>query len=216
MYPITNLCDDGDVHRVENGTNILISGPPHTGADELYLSLMAEGVTEGEGVIFITTDKSAKKVLSALSSVTGDESLSNVVIIDARSGYSSPMEHDATVYNVGSPTDLTGIGIRITTAMQYLHQRGFRQIRLGLNSISTLAQFHTANTVFKFLHVLCGRVDATAALGIGFLNRAPTDEDSIDLVSAAYDVHAEFRERDDVTESRVIGLEPELRAWSEA
>ncbi|WP_336359502.1 hypothetical protein [Haladaptatus sp. ZSTT2] len=70
--------------------------------------------------------------------------------------------------------------------------------------------------MFKFLHVLCGRIDATDALGNGLLNRTPTDDDSIDLVAAAYDMHAEYRERDDVTESRVTGLEPELRAWSEA
>lgn len=58
---------------------------------------------------------------------------------------------------IGDPTDLTGLGIQIS---QYLEQWAGtdRQITVYFDSLTVLLQFAELDRIYRFLHVLAGRI----------------------------------------------------------
>lgn len=80
----------------------------------------------------------------------------------ARSAAATPADTSPTsspqfITAIGDPTDLTSLGIQIS---QYLKKWAGtdNQILVYFDSLTSLLQFAELNRVYRFLHVLCGRV----------------------------------------------------------
>ena len=119
------------------------------------------------------------------------------------------------VHHVGSPSDLTGMGIGITESFERLHDAGIDQGRLGLSSLSTMLTYSDKETVFKFCHVLSSRLDAAGFLGFFTIDSSAHDDQTLQVIKQAFDGLVEIREVERGREARVRGLQPGPSEWVE-
>lgn len=198
---------------IEPGTSVLVSGPVHAGQFDLCVDLLTAKATNATGSVVITADQRVDRLVSELELLEGDTGR-RYRIIDARSGQSSgPSAEEGVVATVNSPADLTGIGIELLRSLEELRTLGVGEARLGIDSISTLTQYLDPTVVFKFLHTVVGRCEASGITCIGTLNTPIHDEQELSLFASLFDVHVEIRDGDEGFEVRVLGLDTGPTNW---
>jgi len=194
------------VDSLAPGQTILGVGPPLVGERALGYRFLSRGLDAGEGTVLVTTTQGAAQVREAVASYTGtaDPPLAVVATKDAASG---DTDADLTWYG-SSPADLTGIGIGVTEAMEALADRGHDRVRLVVDSLSPLTVYSDFDRVYRFLHVILGRISSVD--GVAFCHlpaEAPDDESS--AVRGLTDGLLEFREASPQPEYRLQGI-PEV------
>ncbi|WP_332899372.1 RAD55 family ATPase [Haladaptatus sp. CMSO5] len=198
--------------QVSPGTNILIAGPPMSGKQDLALSILAQGATDGEGSVIVSTDRSADSINEEFTKRVPNLNHDSFGIVESRESGGTAKEE--FVHSVASPGDLTGIGIGISQFMQRFNQSGITQTRLALDSISTLLSYVEVRTVFKFCHVLTARLEAVGYLGVFTLDTGAHDEQAVNTIKQVFDGMIELRESDAGIEMRVVGLGGKRTKWT--
>jgi hypothetical protein len=94
------------------------------------------------------------------SFVTANEQTRSVA---ATGNASSALPGNMTIHTTSSPSDLTGLGMRISEQLSDW-QADNNQIVVDFDSLTTLLEYGDKQNVFKFMHVLKGRVDAADAI----------------------------------------------------
>jgi KaiC/GvpD/RAD55 family RecA-like ATPase len=214
MYDVSGVLPGGVLDELPAGTNVAIVGPSMSGKRELALQLLASGYASDEAVLCITTD-SAATVYADLERHVDSLDRDRVGIVDA-SGSEGQNAIDATIENVSSPSDLTGISVGTAKLFQQFEKRGITEIRYGLISISTLLQYLGGKKVFKFLHVYTKRVEETGALGIYTLDDDSHDPQVLNTISGQFDGVIQLRETDaGDLEFRVRGFGRRPTSWQD-
>ena len=168
---------------VPSGTNLLVAGPPLTGKRRLGRQILRRGTADGEGAIVISTRDTATRVQSLFD----DDDLVGVVDCVTERVRSSPTETD-TVRYASSPTDLTGIGIEFTEFLEYFQsERSIARNRVLFDSVTTLLEYSTLQTVFRFLHAVTARVAEVDALGVFVVESSVHDEKTMATVRELFD-----------------------------
>lgn len=196
MYDLADV--DPDV-EVSPGSNLLVAGPPMTGKRSLALDLLAEGTNSGEGAIVVTTKDSAEKVLDDYATRVPELEQYPIGIVDCvtqqRGG--SDVEDSERIKYASSPVDMTGIGIKLSEFLEaFYEQRGIRNNRILLHSISTLLMYSNLQTVFRFLHVFTGRVQSADALGLYVIDETAHDDQTMNTLKQLFDGVIEVEEDD--------------------
>ena len=187
MYDLADVDPDAEITA---GSNLLVAGPPMTGKRRLALDILAEGTTGGDGAIIVTTKDSAEKVLEDYATRVPDLESYPVGVVDCvtqqRGG--SDVEDDERIKYASSPVDMTGIGIKLSEFLEvFYEQRGIRQNRILLHSISTLLMYSNLQTVFRFLHVFTGRVQSADALGLYVIDSTAHDDQTMNTLRQLFD-----------------------------
>jgi hypothetical protein len=200
-----------DAEEIESGTNLLVSGSAMSGKHELVLSLLAAG--EADGSVFVTTRKDAvasERDFERLSK--GSQSEFSVVDCVSRSaGFDRPTETPGRVY-VSDPGDLTGIGIAATKFLRQFYTQDV-PARLGVHSVSTMLMYADVKRVFRFLHVLTGRISSSGFIGVFALDDT-VDEREQSVLRQPFDGVVELRETDEGRELRCRGADVGPRSWT--
>lgn len=172
---------------VPPGTNVLVAGPPLAGKRQLGRQILQRGMADGEGAIVISTQDTAERVRELFgTSVSGDDLFGIVDRVTEHVGQSPP-ETDLVRY-AASPTDMTGIGIEFAEFIEYFHcEHGVQRNRLLLNSITTLLQYTSLQTVFRFLHALTTRVAEVDAVGVAVIESTVHDSETMSTVRELFD-----------------------------
>lgn len=163
------------------GTNLLVTGPPMSGKRDAFVDLLTAGFTDRDAAVAVTTTDTAREVLARLAERVEPVRLRGVDCTRDVAG------DDDRITGVSSPGALTGIGMHVDRHLAELDGEGYRP-RLGLYSASTLLVFADFQPVYRFLHVLTGRVEATGGLGVFVLDSDAHDPQTVSAITTLFDV----------------------------
>ncbi|WP_324663801.1 DUF7504 family protein [Haloarcula sediminis] len=200
---------DLPLSSVEAGTNLLLTGPALEGARELLLRLLL-----GEdGVVIITADTSARKVLGAFEDVGGRVDRERVRVV------SCTQERDDElgdfVSSVGSPGDLTGIGIEYSGQYEQVYARGYDTVRTGIYTLTPLLVYsEDIRPVFRFINTVTSRIRTADGLGICAIDPSAHEEQVVTSIAQPFDGRVDIRKREDAVELRVKGLPDQPGEWT--
>lgn len=105
-----------------------------------------------------------------------------------------------TVRSVSSPGDLTGIGIELGTFFQEWADDG-NELLLCFHTLTTLLQYADLQSVYRFVHVLTGRVRSSGGRAHFHLDPSAHDDRTVNTLLALFDGVA-MRNGDDSWELR--------------
>lgn len=177
------------------GTSVLVSGDASQARERVY-DAVAEGLADGEAAVFISTNKSPRRILEALGERI-DIPAERFAIVDV-SGDGDDGEIDGvSVRAVGSPGDLTGLSLAFAKQLQLLEERGAAtEARVVIDSVSTLLMYADVQTVFRFLHVFTSRLDSAGLFGIFTLQPGMHDEQETNTIRTLFDSEATIEEEE--------------------
>ncbi|QZX98834.1 RAD55 family ATPase [Halobaculum rubrum] len=182
--------------EIEPGSNVLLTGPALSGKRELALDVLAEGTRSGEGAIMVTTKDSADRLLEQFAKREPYEGRPVAVVdtVTRQQGVNDVRESDRIKYT-SSPVDMTGIGIKLSSFLEAFYKdRGIRQNRVMVHSLSTLLMYSDLQTVFRFLHVFTGRIQSVDGLGLYCIDSTAHDDQTMNTLKQLFDGIIETRE----------------------
>lgn len=202
-----------DFDSVAAGTNVLVSGPPMVGKEELVLELLSAG-RQAEHAVAVTPDTDGERLRRRFGDVT-DTDADHLRVVDCTGATGKgSMDDSETVKYVGSPGDLTGIAMGIVKCTRDIGPAVEDGLRLTVLSLSTLLRYANADRMFNFMHTITGRVSAADYLGLATLDPTMHDAATANTLSSLFDVVVELREADDGSrEVRVVGHAGSPRTW---
>jgi KaiC/GvpD/RAD55 family RecA-like ATPase len=199
------------------GRTVLGVGPSLVGERGVGYRFLQRGLAAGEGGIAVTTTKSAAQVQDAVAADAAQPDAPLAVITtDGNAGGgvggNGTGATDELCRSVSSPADLTGLGIAITEAIEILAERGTDRFRLVIDSLSPLAVYNEFQRVYRFLHVVLGRISTVGGTAFCYLP-SNTVEERTGAVRGLADGMLEFREGTDGPEYRLQGLPDAPDEW---
>lgn len=198
---------------VPAGTNLLVSGSPMLGKEEIVLDLLAAGSWQAHAIAVTpsTAGESLRERFQSRHRATAERL--HVVDCTGATGKGS-MDDDERVKYVNSPGDLTGIGVGIVKSTRAVGDDVDEGLRLALLSASTLSRYADAQRVFNFLHTVTGRVSAAGYLGVATMDPTTMDTQAVNTITSLFDGVVELREADDGDrEMRTVGWPDAPRTW---
>jgi len=180
---------DFDNAALAPGTNVLVSGPPLSGKRRLVLEALAHGSAQGEGAIVVTTRDSASRVLSDYEHLVSEPESVDIGIVDCVTKHQGRSARDTDVVKyASSPEDMTGIGIKFSEFVEeFRRQRGLENIRVMVDSLSTLLMYSDVQTVFRFMHVFTSRIENADALGLHVIESTAHDDETMNTLKQLFD-----------------------------
>ena len=200
---------------LEPGSTLLVVGPPMTGKRLLSMRLLAEGFDRGEAAALVSTDSSAPDIRASVADVYG-ESVDSLPfgVVDCVGEMGSRDELGRLDRRVGSPADLTGIGMELTDLMETLYDEHSAEIRVGLLTLTTMSMYASPEQVVRFLHVMSARITEAEGLGVVVAHSDTMEQEHLQQLRSFVDGVVEVRETaDGSSELRVVGLESKSTAW---
>lgn len=202
------------VQSLEPGTNVLIMGPPMSGKYDLVLDLLADGIRQDDATLVISTQDSAPEIRGDMSERVDAEG-AHLGIVDCVSKERGVATEDSQLTQyVSSPGDFTGTGMATSQLLEGFTKQGL-DTRAALHSISQLLMYSEVKTVFRFLHVLTGRISAAGAVGFGTLDADSHEQQTVNTIRQLFDGMIETRVEDDGRELRVRGISGVDPEWRE-
>jgi hypothetical protein len=200
---------DLPLNSVSSGTNLLLAGPTLGGTREVLLRLLLGD----DGVLIITADTSARKVLTAFEGVGGRIDRERVRVV------SCTQERDEDigefVASVGSPGDLTGIGIEYSGQYEQVYARGYDTVRTGIYTLTPLLVYaEDVRPVFRFINTVTSRIRTADGLGICAIDPSAHEDQVVNSIAQPFDARIDVREADDGLELRVKGLPDQPSDWT--
>jgi hypothetical protein len=190
------------------GEAVLLTGPPMTGKRSLALDLLAASFDADDAALVVSTMRPVSEALSTLQTATG-ASPARLRGIDCSRDGSGDQQG---VSSVGSPSDLTGIGMHADRHLGELADAGYRP-RVGLVSVSTMLPLTEFRPVYRFLHVLTGRTTATDSICVVVLDSEAHDDRVVAAFTSLFDQRVQIQDGDDGREVRVQDLSGETGEW---
>lgn len=194
---------------VENGTNIIVTGPALGGVRNLLLRMVLRASPQ-EGTLLVTADQDGETALSAYERLGGDLDFARVGVVDCTEEGHSDEAHN--VRAVGSPSDLTGVGIEFSGLYESLVANGARHVRTGIYTLAPFVMYSDSRAVYRFVHTLTGRIRTADGLGVCAIDPETVDDRALSSLTHAFDGRVELR-RDDRSEVRIQGLPDQPDGW---
>ncbi len=179
--------------------SVLISGPPMSGKYDLFNRLLAKWADDP---ILVSTGRVAEKVRSDYERLTG-VSADDVVVIDCVTHQQGEKPADtATTKYVGSPGDLTEIGIKFTDVVE---SSAGRSRAVGVYSLSELLMYWDPERIYRFTRVMTSQASGQNWPFVGVVGSTTHDEQVIHTLHEPFELVVETRLEDDERQFRVRG-----------
>lgn len=166
--------DDLPLSPVSEGTTFVVAGPGRL-ASRLTEKLVLAGRNHDEGMAIVSTNTGGRAIAADSAHAYPSLDTSRLGVIDATGRRDEETDTDAWIGSVSSPADLTGISIQFSRLYSAFVARDIHRIRTCFDSVSMLLMYTNFNTITRFVHTLCGRIDATD--GVGFFVVDPSMHD---------------------------------------
>ena len=191
------------------GSNLLVSGPPLSGKRRMALEILADGSDRGEGVIVVTTRDSANRLLSDYEALVSDPQSVDIGIVDCVTKHQGRTAQDTDIVKyASSPEDMTGIGIKFSEFVkEFQTERGIENVRVLVDSLSTLLMYSDVQTAFRFMHVFTSRLENADAMGLHTIESTAHDEEALNTLRQLFD-HAVSVEKDGSVSTTVPDVTP--------
>jgi len=203
---------DFPVDTIAGGTNLLVVGPSMSGKYDLVLDLLADGYESDDGAVVVTTQNGPDRVHDELTARVDAGSVSELGVVDC-TGREGRGNDDARIRRVSSPRDLTGIGMASSDLIELFTDRGYRP-RTAFDSLSQLLMYADVKTVFRFLHIFTGRVEAADAVGLYTLDSDAHDDRTAHTIRQLFDGMIRTKTDDDGRAFSVRGLPEADEGWT--
>jgi KaiC/GvpD/RAD55 family RecA-like ATPase len=159
---------------IPRGSIILLSGSPLSGISTITKYISLDALERNEAIIYITTKDTGEKVQRWFSERTSTDGLGIVDCISKSLRLETNIEDTEKVKYVSSAVDLTGISVKYSALLeQFWNIEKYKDIRIIIDSLSTLLMYSHVQTVFRFLHILTGRIRKIEGYGIFTLDKSP-------------------------------------------
>ncbi len=196
---------------VDPGTTLLVTGPSIGGMRELCMELLG---SDDDGVLLVSADLDGPNAIDAYERLNGRFDPARMAVVDC----TQHGETDATrnVCAVGTPSDLTGIGMHYSRLYEELAGAGFEQIRTGLYTLTTILPYvDEIQPVYRFLHSVTGRIRSAGGFGAVAMDPKTQDERVLGSLAQPFDGQLELRRNEDVgtCEIRLRGLPGHENDW---
>lgn len=196
---------DAAIDGVSGGIGILVEGPSISGKEAIVYSLIRQGLDDGEGVVLIPTMETGENVVASYGNTK------NLRVVDCMS---RPLGLDrldsANVKYVNGPGDITGMGV---WTGRLLAEFSGRPVRLCIDSLSTLLMYSSLQLIFRFLHMLNGKVFAAGGLSVGVVDESMHDQKTMASLRQLYKAALELKEGEDACYVRAVRLTPLPTPW---
>jgi hypothetical protein len=100
---------------------------------------------------------------------------------------------EVSTASVSSPGDLTGLGIKLSQCLS-AWEGDANRTTVRFDSLTTLLQFAELKRVFRFVHVLLGRIDSANAVGYFHLDPAAHDDQTLATLRGLFDAVYELED----------------------
>lgn len=210
--------EDVDIRRFDTrdiapGTSILVAGPVMTGKRRFGVDVLSG--SSSRTACIVTTKKSANRVNDSFRAAVEDGDEWDLSIVDCNGSINRARKTaDYTLEQVSSPSDLTGIGIKLSGILQQWHHRGVEDPRVQLHSLSTLLMYTDLKRVYRFVHVVLSRLQRVGAVNVFTLDTSKRDRHQFNKFAQLFDAVIEVRETDDGREFRVRGESFGPKSWT--
>ncbi|PSQ09077.1 hypothetical protein BRC93_13855 [Halobacteriales archaeon QS_5_70_15] len=190
---------------VRAGTNVLIEGAGADGTDRLLDRILVSERGPGEAAVLVSTEEPGPSTRHRLRGADNVGLVSCGAEID-------DVPDGVTASRVGSPGDLTGIGIRFSKIAEAVSGGG--GIRVGVDSLSTLLMYvEDPRSVFRFVHAFAGRIAAVDGLGLFVVDPGIHDDRTLAMLRGPFDSRIQVRTGEHGPELRVSGLAGQGAGW---
>ena len=197
MYDLPESLQTESVRALEPGSSVLVTGPPMSGKRDLALDIIAAGHDDADGLMLISTQKRAARIIRDLERRVGSLDTDRIGIVDCAGGDDRRAIRNISTEHVSTPGDLTGISIGTVKLMRQFRKHGVEDVCHGLVSVSTMLQYMNFPTVFKFLHIYTRRIADSDGLGVFTLDNASHDPQTVNTITGEFDGLVELRTPDD-------------------
>jgi KaiC/GvpD/RAD55 family RecA-like ATPase len=192
------------------GTNVLVTGPALGGVRDLVLRMLLRQHSR-EGVVFLAADTSGVETLRAYEALGGDLDRARVGVVDCTE--EGIDDGDRNIHAVGSPSDLTGVGIEFSSLYEALHENGARRVRTGVYTLAPFAVYASPKPVYRFVHTLTGRIRSADGLGVCAIDPDVVEDRTLSSLAQAFDGRVDLRNAEGETALRVQGLSDQPDGW---
>lgn len=163
-----------DVADIGSASNVLLLGSSFDSvASDICAELLTIERPSEEDVLAVTLMDSPDDWMDDWQKTVGQERPAKTSFVTADDGMRSAaagaggagaaLPGSMTVHTVSNPSDLTGLGMHISEQFSTWQNDG-NHIVLDFDSLTTLLEYAARENVFKFMHVLTGRVDSADAV----------------------------------------------------
>ena len=212
--------DQLPIESIDIGSTVLVAGPALSAAEDLALSMVVEGTTADEGMLFISTNKTVGKLLTACRRIRPDLRPSRIGVVDCTGQDIGTTDSEAAVKYVSTQSDLTGIGMKYSALYESLYQASpGGRVRTGMVSLSSLVMYVDLRDVFRFAQTLANRIDSANGLGVFSIDPSMHDTRAVSTLNQLADVVIEVRDpetdapRPADGDVRVRGLRDQSSEW---
>lgn len=189
---------------VDPDSNILVVGPTLSEKDSIAFDVLARSWSNDAPPFVITTTDSSPAFRSRFAPFVSPPSrVEDVYVIDClESSQSGGSEHPPTC-EVGTPADLTGIGICLSKG--YDRYGGGNRRRVLVDNLSTLLIYSDVERVFRFLSTINGRITQLGDGTVQLLDRDAVDSADEHTLVQLFSTVIEVRNETDATLFRLRG-----------
>lgn len=203
--------------RVPDAANVLLLAPALASSDDrVCADLVRRGPSTDVAALQIDLTRSSADLLSHVSSDPGRSSLRTLKRVSvghpprphadgrpgrggAPTGPRGPPTH-VEVGSVGSAGDLTALGVEITETLTEWDRRPLA-IGFCFHSLTPLFQYADLDRVYRFLHVITGRLSAVGARAHFHLDPNAHDDRTVSTLQTLFDAAVEVAD-DGTVETR--------------
>lgn len=191
-----------DTDRLSTATNILLLSPSlQSVGEQLCAELLSMDRPSEENVLAVSLTDSPDDWLEDWSRYVGQERPAKTSFVTsgeatrsaARGIEAASGPSNVTLHGVSSPADLTGLGMRISEQLAAWKAED-NQIVVDFDSLSILLEYSETQSVFKFMHVLKGRMDAAGAVAHYHMDPGVHDQQVVSTFTSLMDAVIEVDE----------------------
>jgi hypothetical protein len=192
-----------DVESLESASNVMLLAPSLgvAGTTECGELLTVER-PDAENVLAVLLNDSPDDWIERWQRTVGPELPAQTAFVTANeTARSAATSADVTralpgpmnLLPVSSPGDLTGLGMRISQQLSEWANEN-HQVVVDFDSLTTLLEYEDRRSVFEFMHVLKGRIEATDAVAHYHMDPTAHDAEEVNTFKSLMDAVVEVDE----------------------
>ncbi len=221
IYKSGVLAFDNATGGLTSGANVIILAPAMSEAEKIAYNLCRP--LPGEYTIVLTTEDQSSELIDNFNK--WGFNIENVGLIDTVTKVSTPtIQDELRVRYVGSPSDLTGIGIKFSKMVESITDGHFSKekparypppLRLCVSTVSTLLMYRKLEVLYQFLHVFSTKLKKMEGIGVYILNSESFDEKTISLLKNLMTVAIDIKVENDRYYLKLNGKNIKSLPWTE-
>ena len=171
-------------------SNLIIIGAPLRGKREFAMQILRHGLQRGEGAVYVSTSHSAEEVRGLwvkYGFASQWEQEGRAKFVDCYSKMLGiPCTDTESIYRVPSLLDHTKLMVKVTELCSTFLLKNI-DVRVVVDSLSSLLMYSSLQTVLRFLHIFLGQLRTRNALTFFLLDEGAHDEITVNTLKSLSD-----------------------------